>query len=146
MQRVRIDVVLSVLFVVCAPLTVAADDPRWVPATGWKKWLPWQTSTTSTPVAVAKQKSTPSLNGRPLWLPQNKVQSLSGGTKKVTQGMYDAVTLKGLREKMGKAPTPKYSQVRVEKKQGPFSSLFKPAPPQSPRTMSEWMSLERPKM
>ena len=74
------------------------------------------------------------------------MQGLSNTTKKAAQGTMDAVTLKPLRTKMAKGDIPKYSTSRTEKKPGPFGSLFAPAKPQSPQTMKEWMSLDRPKM
>ncbi|MBS0210892.1 MAG: hypothetical protein JSS27_18265 [Planctomycetes bacterium] len=117
----------------------------------WKRALmPWTTTTSSTPVAISKLKGKPTLNGRPLWTPTsqptNLTQNLSTGSKKIAQGTFDAVTLKPLRSKIGTSPTPKYAVVRQEKKPGLFGSMFKPTPAPTPRTMGEWMALDRPKM
>ncbi len=135
------------VLVCCSP--AMADQNQ---ASFWQKfWLP--KGSKSTPVTRANGTTrTPLINGRPIWQPVSNTsgsigQTMANGTKKAASTVADVVTLKPLRDKVSASSQPKYSSSHAEKKNKGLSSLFARKPPErkGPKTISEWMSMERPK-
>ena len=136
-------------------LSLAVEDRT---AGGWD-WNPFA-KVGKTPTKNVSTTRTTLINGRKIsspvsdqWRSTPPGTSQPGAAKKAMSGAVDMLTLKPLRNKLATPPAsqwsnkPPSSTVRPNKDAKPsfFSSLFKPAQPKPPRTVTEWINQPSPK-
>lgn len=106
-------------------------------------WSPFSGSSSSTTVAQKQFKTAGDIAGTTSSSEEpGFFDRMSSGTRSFFSRMGRAMS--------GDKPKPKTKQVSDRRKsstpkQGGFSSLFQPAEPDPPRTVEEWLNLERPK-